>query len=157
MIRYTLRCRANADHPHQFESWFASGTAFDRLLALQQVTCPECGSARVEKALMAPAVVPARKAGDASASGAPPDATVVPAPDKNMDPRQRALADLRRQVEQNADYVGMNFSTEARRIHSGLSPERAIYGEAKPDEARQLIEDGIPVAPLPFVPTSKLN
>jgi hypothetical protein len=67
------------------------------------------------------------------------------------------LAALRREIEANSDYVGMNFVTEARRIHSGEAPERAIHGEAKPDEARQLIEDGLPVAPLPFLPARKVN
>ena len=70
---------------------------------------------------------------------------------------EAALAALRRQVEENSEYVGMNFATEARAIHEGASPERAIYGEAKPEEAKRLIEDGIPVAPLPFRPARKSN
>jgi hypothetical protein len=64
---------------------------------------------------------------------------------------------MRRKVEENSEYVGMNFAAEARAIHEGAAPERSIYGETKPDEARALIEDGIPVAPLPFMPARKTN
>ncbi|HSF62903.1 MAG TPA: DUF1178 family protein, partial [Paracoccaceae bacterium] len=64
---------------------------------------------------------------------------------------------LRREVEANSEYVGVEFATEARRIHAGTAPERAIYGEARPEEARKLIEDGVPVAPLPFLPARKVN
>ena len=73
------------------------------------------------------------------------------------DPRETALAELRKQVEENSEYVGMNFAAEARAIHSGASPERSIYGEARPAEAKSLIEDGVPVAPLPFAPKRKMN
>ncbi len=70
---------------------------------------------------------------------------------------EAALAALRKQVEENSDYVGLNFAQEARAIHDGDAPARAIYGEARPDEARRLIEDGVPVAPLPFIPARKTN
>ena len=70
---------------------------------------------------------------------------------------KRSLAELRRKVEENSDYVGKDFAREARKIHLGDAPERAIYGEAKPDEAKALIEDGVPVAPLPFIPSRKTN
>jgi hypothetical protein len=70
---------------------------------------------------------------------------------------EAAIAELRRQIEANSEYVGMNFVTEARRIHSGDAPERAIHGEARPEEARQMIEEGLPVAPLPFLPARKVN
>ncbi len=97
------------------------------------MNCPVCGSSKVEKALMAPAV---RVAGDRPL-------------ERPASEIEAALAELRRQVEANSDYVGMNFAAEARRIHDGEAPARSIYGEAKPDEARKLIEDGVPVAPLP--------
>ncbi|HEY6918528.1 MAG TPA: DUF1178 family protein, partial [Tabrizicola sp.] len=67
------------------------------------------------------------------------------------------LAELKKQIEENSEYVGMNFAAEARKIHAGDAPERAIHGEAKPDEARALIEEGLPVAPLPFLPARKVN
>lgn len=73
------------------------------------------------------------------------------------DPAQQALKELRKHIENNADYVGDNFVTEARAIHDGSAPERSIYGAAKPDEAKQLLEEGIPVAPLPFMPGRKTN
>ncbi len=137
MIRYDLKC----DRGHAFDSWFASAAAFDRLAAAGHVACPDCGSARVDKVLMAPAV--------ARAADRP-----LAAP---RDPREEALSELRRQIEERSDYVGLSFAAEARAMHEGRIPERAIHGEAKPDEARKLIEDGVPVAPLPFLPARKTN
>ncbi|MBM9594211.1 DUF1178 family protein [Roseitranquillus sediminis] len=130
MIRYALKC----DRQHEFESWFASADAFDTLAGRGQVVCPDCGSARTEKALMAPRV------GQSAAR-----------------PVRPSLEKLKAEVERNADWVGRDFAVEARRIHDGSAPERAIYGEARLDEARRLVEDGIPVAPLPFVPQRKTN
>ncbi len=143
MIRYSLKCEAG----HGFESWFKEAGAFSALQTAGQVQCPVCGSSRVEKELMAPAVRPARKA-----EAAPrPD---LSAPASELEEK---LAALRRQIEENSEYVGMNFAAEARRIHAGEAPERAIHGEAKPDEARAMIEEGLPVAPLPFLPARKVN
>lgn len=141
MIRYALKC----DREHGFESWFQSADAYEKVAAAGMVSCPDCGSIRVEKALMAPDVRPGRRR-DAAPLSAPP-----------QDPREKALAELRRRVEEGSDYVGMNFASEARAIHSGEAPERSIWGEARIDEARGLIEDGIPVAPLPFRPKSRSN
>jgi hypothetical protein len=137
MIRYALRC----DRDHGFESWFGSAEAYDRLRAGGHVACPDCGSTGVDKALMAPNVTPSRS-------------KALTAP---QDPREAALAELRRKVEENSEYVGLEFATEARRIHDGEAPERAIYGEAKLEDARRLIEDGVPVAPLPFLPKARAN
>jgi hypothetical protein len=139
MIRYALRCEGD----HAFESWFGSAEAFDRLIASGHVTCPDCGSSSVGKALMAPNVTPSRA-----------KATPLSAP---QDPRATALADLRRRIEENSEYVGMSFAAEARRIHEGDAPERSIYGEARLEEARSLIDDGVPVAPLPFLPKARAN
>lgn len=140
MIQFALKC----DRDHRFDSWFQSAGAFDKLKAAGMVTCAVCGSDKVEKALMAPSVQPGRKR----------DAKPLT---REQDPREQALAEIRKQVEENSEYVGMNFAREARDIHDGLAPERAIYGEARPEEARKLVEDGVPVAPLPFVPKSKSN
>lgn len=137
MIRFALHCAEG----HDFESWFASGAAFEELRARGLVSCAICGGARVEKALMAPAVAPAEKR---------PLATPA-------HPAETMLAALRAEIEKNSEYVGMNFVTEARRIHAGDAPERQIHGEAKPEEARALIEEGVPVAPLPFLPRNKAN
>jgi hypothetical protein len=145
MIHYALKCSDG----HEFESWFQSGSAFDALRQSGHVTCPTCGSSKVEKSLMAPSVRPARK--DSAQNVEKPGLT---APSND---REAALAELRRHVEENSEYVGMNFSAEARRIHDGDAPERAIYGEARLEDARSLIEDGVPVAPLPFIPQRKSN
>lgn len=131
MIRYALRCQ----NEHSFESWFQSADGFDRLLAADQVSCPECGETNVEKAVMAPRVGTGGKA---------------PAP-------AQMLAKLKAHVEANSDYVGPDFASEARKIHAGDAPERSIYGEAKPEEAKKLVEDGIPALPLPFIPKRKTN
>ena len=128
MIRYTLSC----DNDHHFESWFQNADACDSLVKSKRVTCVECGSSQVSKTLMAPAVAASVKA---------------PAP----------LEALRKEVETNSDYVGASFAQKARDMHDGLIPTRSIYGEAKPPEARQLLEDGVPVLPLPFVPAKKVN
>lgn len=144
MIRYSLKCEAG----HGFESWFKGAEAFSALLSAGQVECPVCSSAKVEKELMAPAVRPAR---NAAVTPARPDLT-TPASDL-----EEKIAALRRQIEENSEYVGMNFAAEARAMHSGDAPERAIHGEAKPDEARAMLEEGLPVAPLPFLPARKVN
>jgi hypothetical protein len=136
MVRYSLSC---ADG-HHFDSWFQSATAFDDLATRGLLSCAECGSSKVEKMLMAPAVATSR--------------ADLAAP---RDPREAMLAAMRRHVEENSDYVGLSFAAEARAIHEGRSPERNIWGEAKPDEAKALIEDGIPVAPLPFLPKRSAN
>lgn len=140
MVRYSLSCAEG----HGFESWFASAAAFDDLAARGLLTCAECGSRGVGKALMAPAVTPLREPARAGLSG--------PA-----DPREEMLARMRRHVEETSDYVGRGFAAEARAIHDGAAPERSIWGEARPEEARALLEDGIPVAPLPFLPKRQAN
>jgi hypothetical protein len=145
MIRYAIKCSAD----HTFDSWFQSAAAFDALKGAGHVSCPICGSTTVEKGLMAPAV----RLSETAAMPAVPDRPLE-APGTDV---EAALAALRRQIEANSDYVGLNFAAEARRIHAGDAPERSIYGEARADEARALIEDGVPVAPLPFVPGRKTN
>lgn len=149
MIRYSLRCTAD----HGFDSWFKGAEAFAALQAAGQLACPVCGSTEVRKDLMSPAVRPGR---DAAAA---PQANEMDRPDLTAPASEleAKIAALRRQIEENSEYVGMNFATEARRIHSGDAPGRAIHGEAKPDEARQMIEEGLPVAPLPFLPVRKVN
>ena len=143
MIRFALKCTQG----HQFESWFQSSEAFDKLKARGLVACTECGDAHVEKALMAPAV---KLAPEATAPAERPLAT----PASEIEAK---LKEMKAHLEQNSEYVGMNFASEARKMHAGNAPERSIWGEAKPDEAKKLIEDGVPVAPLPFLPTRKSN
>ncbi len=138
MIRYTLNCSDD----HSFDSWFQSATAFDGLLSAGHVTCPTCGTAEVTKSLMAPAVRPGRN--------------TSPLRDPANE-REAALAAMREEVEAKSEYVGVNFVTEARAMHDGDAPERSIYGEARPEEAIKLLEDGVPVMPLPFMPVRKAN
>ncbi|MCR9146552.1 MAG: DUF1178 family protein [Rhodobacteraceae bacterium] len=151
MIKFSLKC----DRAHRFESWFQSTAAFDKLTAAGMVSCAVCGSPQVQKALMAPNVQAGR---DKAALPAKPEtpqpqaAPDAPAPDPG-----KLLAAYKKHVEANSDYVGLNFAAHARDMHEGLAPHRPIYGEAKPDEARKLIEDGVPVAPLPFIPSRKSN
>lgn len=130
MIRYALKCSEG----HEFESWFASAAAYDGLAGRGLVSCSTCGSSEVAKALMAPKVSARRGQDDVT----------------------RRIAALRAKVEAEATYVGPRFAAEARAIHESES-DRAIYGEANADEVRSLLEDGIPVAPLPFLPKSKAN
>jgi hypothetical protein len=138
MIRYALRCPVE----HGFEAWFSSSESFDDQAARGLIECPSCGSTAITKAIMAPSVVSSRKA-EATASA-------------QME-QHRRMAEMahkiRQHVETNFDYVGDRFAAEAREIHDGEAPERPIYGEAKAEEVKALIDDGIPVAPLPvFTP-----
>ncbi|WGI21103.1 DUF1178 family protein [Amylibacter sp. IMCC11727] len=143
MISYTLKC----EHDHTFDSWFQSAEAFDKLLAAGMVTCSVCGALGVEKAVMAPRVRPARNA--ASPSERPLSAPASPA--------EQALAEMRKAIEANSEDVGDNFAKEARKIHDGDAPERSIIGQAKLEDAKALIEDGIPVAPLPWGQKKRAN
>jgi hypothetical protein len=135
---------------HRFDSWFQSAAGFDALHGAGHLACAVCGSAAVQKALMAPAV-------SLSEAVMPPARVTAPEITLPRNDAERALAALRGQIEAGSDYVGMNFAAEARAIHDGTAPERSIYGEARFDEAKALLEDGIPVAPLPFLPTRKSN
>ena len=143
MIQYSLKCENN----HSFDSWFASADAYDKLADNGMVSCAVCGSTKVSKAIMAPRVRTTKGK----------EAPVAPTLATEKSAAEQALAEMRARVEQNSEYVGTNFATEARSMHLGDAPERAIYGEAKPEEAKSLIEDGIPVTPLPFMPTRKSN
>ncbi|MBU3029914.1 DUF1178 family protein [Paracoccus marinaquae] len=142
MIRYNLRC----EHRHDFDGWFRSSEGFETMRAAGQIACAQCGSTSVEKALMAPAVPKET-----------PAAADAPRLSEPQSPAEAALAELRHHIETNSDYVGLRFADEARAIHEGRSPHRAIHGEARADDARKLVEDGVPVAPLPFVPRQKAN
>lgn len=139
MIQFALKC---ADG-HAFDSWFQSGEAFDKLQRAGMVSCAVCGNSKVEKAIMTPRVRASRDA-----------AGPLSAP---ASPAEQAVADLRRKVEENSDYVGEKFVEEARAIHEGSAPERSIYGEAKLEDAKKLVDEGVPVAPLPFMGNRKTN
>jgi hypothetical protein len=147
MIKFTLKC----EEDHSFESWFQSGEAFEKLASAGHVTCAVCGSGKVQKSLMAPRVRPARNA-VVPADAAQPMALSAP-----QSKAEVALAEMRKQVEENSDYVGGGFAKEARDMHLGDAPERSIYGTASAEQAKSLIEDGVPVMPLPFIPKENAN
>ncbi|MGC3936367.1 DUF1178 family protein [Roseobacter sp. EG26] len=141
MIQYALKC----DKGHGFDSWFQSASAFDVLDKAGHLSCAICGSEEVTKAVMAPRV--------SSSAEEVPEKPLT----QTRSDQEKALAEMRRHVEENADYVGPKFAEEARSMYLGSTPERAIYGEANGAEAKALIEEGIPVAPLPFLPNRKAN
>jgi hypothetical protein len=154
MIRYTLVC----DGGHDFDSWFPSSESYDDQAARGLVACPLCGSARVTKGMMAPAVARTDRGGArAPVADAPeaPETLPVPTPQPMpllSEPEQRIRAlmrAVREHVTRTADDVGTAFPEEARRMHYGETPARPIYGEATRDEAQALVEEGIEVAPLP--------
>jgi hypothetical protein len=132
MILYSLKCAKG----HEFEAWFASSAAFDGQCEAGHVACAVCGGTSVEKAVMAPAVKAERAAPDLMRPASPAEA---------------ALAEMRRHIEESSDYVGREFVDEARRIHEGEADKRSIWGEATAEDARSLTEDGIPVAPIPWM------
>jgi hypothetical protein len=157
MIRYTLRC----ERDHGFESWFQSSSAYDSQVRRKLVTCPVCNSTKVEKAIMAPRIV--SKKGREAPVPAPVAALPAEAPATESTPLLMAqerelrakLKELRDHIVKNADNVGERFPNEARKMHYGDIEHRPIYGEASPDEARALIEEGVEVAPLPVLPEDR--
>ncbi|MFD2174493.1 DUF1178 family protein [Rhodobacter lacus] len=158
MIRYSLKC----ENGHSFESWFASAEAFEKLHGASMVACAVCGATKVEKALMTPALRSARKAAPVptapEAPAAMPSAQAPAHPLSEPQDAAEALFDaMRRKVEETSDYVGADFTAEARAMHAGLKPERSIHGEAKIEDAKALLEEGIPVTPLPIVPKRRRN
>jgi hypothetical protein len=166
MIRYALAC----DKGHAFESWFASSAAYDKQAKHGLVTCPVCDSAKVEKTIMAPRVAGAKKRGPAPmpaaeapapmpAASSPAPSGDMPAPVAMVSPQERELRkklkELREHLTKNADYVGQKFPEEARKMHYGEIEHRSIYGEASPDQAKELHEEGIEFHPLPVLPDER--
>ena len=159
MIRYALTC----DKGHAFESWFQSSAAFDKQAKRGLVDCPVCGSTKVDKTIMAPRLSGARKGGEMPAPPAPPPAAVAaseaPAPVAMVSPQEREfrkkLKELREHLVKNADYVGRRFPEEARKMHYGETEHRSIYGEASPEQAKELHEEGIEFHPLPTLPDER--
>lgn len=161
MIRYHLAC----DQDHGFESWFPSSASYDEQAARGLVTCPICGSSKVHKAVMAPSVARTDRVLPAPIPSPTPAAPPVPAPAPVPLPpeavaliseRERAIRTMlkavREHVMQNAENVGDRFADEARRMHHGEVEERSIYGQADPVAARELLEEGIEIMPLPQLP-----
>ena len=158
MIRYALVCAKG----HDFESWFQNSAAFDKQVKRGLVACPQCGSTKVEKAIMAPRIA-AKKGRVPIEMPAPapeaPAAVPAPAPVAMMSPQElelrTKLKELREHIVKNADNVGEKFPEEARKMHYGETEHRSIYGVASPDEAKELIEEGIECHPLPVLPDER--
>ena len=158
MIRYNLRC----ERGHAFESWFQSSAAYESQEKRKLVNCPVCGSAKVERAIMAPRIV-SKKGRDSAPvpTPAPAAATDVTAPASTplLMAQERELRakikELRDHIVKNADNVGERFPNEARKMHYGDIEHRPIYGEASADEARSLIDEGVEVSPLPVLPDDR--
>lgn len=174
MIRYQLSCPQS----HAFEGWFQSSAAFDVQVKKKLVTCPSCGSSKVQKALMAPNVVTSEQktasrkkrrtelqgqtSGESASvpsevgsqgahpSQAPQTPQIAPSPEQRE--ALRKLRKLRDEVLAKSDYVGPKFADEARRIHTGETPNRGIHGEASLDDVKSLVEDGIEIYPVPVLP-----
>jgi hypothetical protein len=159
MIHYNLRCEKG----HAFESWFQSSSAYESQEKRKLVSCPICGSVKVERAIMAPQIVSKRGRKDRDESAPVPVAATTdvtaagPTPLLMAQERElRAkLRELRDHIVKNADNVGERFPNEARKMHYGDIEHRPIYGEASPEEARSLVEEGVEVSPLPVLPDDR--
>jgi hypothetical protein len=153
MILFDLQCAKK----HVFESWFKDGAAYERQAKRGLVTCPYCGSAKVEKALMAPRLAGTKKsrkktpAAAADAAASPVAVAANPATEKAAE-LHRQLAQLRQHIETNFDPVGDKFAEEARKIHYGEAEQRNIYGRTTDEEAQELAEEGVEFAPVPWLP-----
>ena len=167
MIRFTLQCQKG----HLFEAWFRNGDTYDRQAKRGEVRCPDCGSAKVKKAIMAPAVGSSerraeskrRERAEATAAAAPAKSEAPAQPAAAATPQapaaaemhyagrlREALREMRQFIEKNAEYVGPKFADEARKMHSGETEERSIYGEASDEEAEALRDEGIEFGRIPW-------
>ena len=136
MIVYKMQCALG----HEFEGWFKNSAAYDEQAAKGELACPICGDTSIRKAPMAPAVAGTK------------DRLQQRTPEQT----RQFMAGFRKFVQENSEYVGRRFPEEARKIHHGEKEERNIYGEASLDEAKELVEEGITIAPLPPDP-EKMN
>lgn len=155
MIRYSLRC----DKGHSFESWFQSSATYDSQRKRKLVDCPNCGSTKIDKAIMAPKIARGGKRAERDAAHvetpAVPETTSTPLMMSQERELRAKLRELRDHVVKNADNVGDKFPNEARKMHYGDIEHRPIYGEASPAEARALIDEGVEVSPLPMLPEDR--
>lgn len=159
MIHYSLICEKG----HGFESWFQDSAAFDKQAKRGLVSCPHCGSAKVEKAIMAPRLASSKKRKGPVEAPAPAAPVAQNAQEKApvamISPQEQEfrskLKELREHLTKNADNVGQKFPEEARKMHYGEIEHRSIYGEASPKDAKELAEEGIEFHPLPILPDER--
>jgi hypothetical protein len=149
MILYQLRCGKD----HEFEAWFKDGQTCERQLARKSIECPLCGNRKVAKALMAPRIGASEKSPPVDPPAKPPAQSQQPMSVMATAMRQH-LQEVRAKVEENCDYVGDKFPEEARKIHYGETEARGIYGEATDQQHQDLIEEGVEVARIPWLPRS---
>jgi hypothetical protein len=154
MIRYNLRCEKG----HTFESWFQSSSAYESQEKRKLVSCPSCGSVKVERAIMAPRIVSkkgrevAPQASATEIAASPESTPLLMAQEREL---RAKIKELRDHIVKNADNVGERFPNEARKMHYGDIEHRPIYGEASAEEARALIDEGVEVSPLPVLPDDR--
>lgn len=156
MIRYALVC----DKGHQFESWFADSAAYDKQAKRKLVTCPVCGSAKVDKTIMAPQIATSKKRAKV---GAPAPAAAENTQENSqvamISPQEQEfrtkLKELREHLTKNSDNVGTKFPEEARKMHYGEIEHRSIYGEATPKDAKEMLDEGIEFHPIPVLPDER--
>jgi hypothetical protein len=160
VISYALAC----EEGHSFESWFQNSAAYDKQARRGLIACPMCGSAKVEKAIMAPrlarrdkstAMAARNEAAPAQAEAATPDTSAVAMMSPQEHEFRRKLKELRDHLTANADNVGKKFPEEARKMHYGEAKHRSIYGEASAEDAKELHEEGIAFHPLPVLPDER--
>jgi len=152
MIVFDLICQPAG---HRFEGWFASSEAFADQQQRGLVDCPHCGSTAVAKAPMAPAVpkkgnqLPVAAQSAPVASGLPPEALAV----------MERLAKMQAEALKQSRWVGEDFADQSRAIHYGEREAEAIHGQATLEQAKELLEEGVAVMPLPFpvVPPEQAN
>jgi hypothetical protein len=146
MIQFTLKC----DQDHRFDSWFKSAAAFDALAQAGHISCAVCGSSQVTKGMMAPRVSTGKS--QVEVEPVAKDTAPTPVLSEPKGEVEAAIKALREKVEATSDYVGADFVRQARAMHAGDAPERSIYGEARLDQAKELVEEGVQLMPLPFRP-----
>ena len=165
MTHYNLRCKTG----HAFESWFQSSSAYETQERRKLVSCPVCGTTKVERAIMAPQIVSTKGRDTKPSDHKPSDQLPVPSPTAEVIPPssptpllmaqerelRAKLKELRDHIVNSADNVGEKFPNEARKMHYGDIEHRPIYGEASPEEARDLIDEGVEVMPLPTLPDDR--
>ena len=142
MIRYDLVCNKG----HEFDGWFSNSDAYDQQAKRGLVSCTQCGTTKIQKQLMAPGIP--TKSNRKSVSQ-----TMTAGP---VDPRYaemvRLMREYKKHVESTSENVGDNFAEEARKMHFNEKEKRGIYGQASPEEAVELLEEGIDIQPLPMLP-----
>jgi len=149
MIRFDLIC----DHAHTFDGWFDSNNAFDDQLKRGFISCPICESEHVSKQLMAPGI-PAKSNKAKMPKRIDEQAKNLLAGQQNPEMKEliKTVRKMRKEVEKTSENVGDNFAEEARKIHYKETPKRGIYGQATANEAKELIEEGVEVLPMPILP-----